>query len=400
MPEQFMAPPSMAERSPFALQQALEARAEQGLLRHRQRLGSPQGARIQLGDREYLNFSSNDYLGAASEPAIIAAWQAGVARWGAGSGSSPLVTGYTEAHAALEEALASWLGVEAVLLFSTGFAANQAVLKALLGERHGLWQDRLNHASLQEAGTLSPAKMRRFRHNDMAHLQSLLSDEKGLIVSEGVFSMDGDEAPCAELLALSRGSGNWLMLDDAHGFGVHGAQGRGTLDKHGVAPSSVDIIVGTFGKAFGTAGAFVAGSRLLIDYLINFARDYVYSTHMPAAQAQATLAALAWVQQADAERHHLQCLIRQFQQGAANLGLALMPSQTAIQPLLVGKSEEALTMASRLRDAGCWVTAIRPPTVPAGSARLRITLTAAHRASDVEHLLTALASASGDKGRG
>ncbi|MGL4206698.1 MAG: 8-amino-7-oxononanoate synthase [Aeromonadaceae bacterium] len=398
MPEQVMAQPLMEERSPFALQQALDERAGQGLLRQRQRLASPQGARIQLGEREYLNFSSNDYLGAATAPEIIAAWQVGVARWGAGSGSSPLVTGYTDAHAALEEALASWLGVEAVLLFSTGFAANQALLKALLDEKHALWQDRLNHASLQEAGALSPARMRRFRHNDMAHLQSLLDDGKGLIVSEGVFSMDGDEAPCAELLALSRGSGNWLMLDDAHGFGVHGTQGRGTLDKQGLDPASVDIVVGTFGKAFGTAGSFVAGSRQLVDYLINFARDYVYSTHMPAAQAHATLVALGWVQQADAERQHLQRLIGQFQRGAAELGLALMPSQTAIQPLLVGKSDEALLMASRLREMGCWVTAIRPPTVPAGSARLRITLSAAHTLSDVDQLLSALAHAGSVKG--
>ncbi len=386
MPEQFM-----AEASPFALQLALDERAGQGLLRQRQQLASPQGARIRVAEQEFLNFSSNDYLGAATQPEIIAAWQAGVARWGAGSGSSPLVTGYTDAHAALEEALATWLGVEAVLLFSTGFAANQAVLKALLTEHHGLWQDRLNHASLQEAGAMSPAKMRRFRHNDMAHLQSLLGDEKGLVVSEGVFSMDGDEAPCAELQAQSKKSGNWLMLDDAHGFGVHGAQGRGTLDKQGLAHGSVDIIVGTFGKAFGTAGAFVAGSRLLIDYLVNFARDYVYSTHMPAAQAHATLVALGWVKQADAERQHLQHLIRQFQQGAAQLGLALMPSQTAIQPLLVGKSERAVVMANRLREVGCWVSAIRPPTVPQGAARLRITLTAAHDESGIERLLAALA---------
>ena len=386
-----MAEALRSEVSPFDLQLALDERAGQGLLRCRQRLGSPQGARILLGEREYLNFSSNDYLGAAAQPEIITAWQAGVARWGAGSGSSPLVTGYTDAHAALEEALAAWLGVEAVLLFSTGFAANQAVLKALLTERHELWQDRLNHASLQEAGALSPARMRRFRHNDMAHLASQLTHQQGLIVSEGVFSMDGDESPCAQLLSQAKHSGNWLMLDDAHGFGVHGSQGRGTLDKQGIAPAQVDILVGTFGKAFGTAGAFVAGSRTLITYLINFARDYVYSTHMPAAQAQATLAALAWVQQADAERLQLQRVIGQFQQGAQALGLALMPSQTAIQPLIVGQSEAAVAMANRLRELGCWVSAIRPPTVPVGSARLRITLTAAHSEVDVERLLAALA---------
>ncbi|MBP8127779.1 MAG: aminotransferase class I/II-fold pyridoxal phosphate-dependent enzyme, partial [Aeromonadaceae bacterium] len=205
---------------PFQLESELQARHEQGLLRQRQILQSGQGASLLINGRRYLNFSSNDYLGAASQPAIVAAWQQGLAIWGAGSGASPLVTGYTGAHQQLEDALADWLNVEAVLLFSSGFAANQAVLKALLKPSHQQWQDRLNHASLQEAGSLIPSRMNRFRHNDMVHLASQLRPKAGLIISEGVFSMDGDQAPCEEMLQLAEASGNWLMLDDAHGLGT------------------------------------------------------------------------------------------------------------------------------------------------------------------------------------
>ena len=381
----------MSDASPFALGDELRVRQEQGLLRQRRVMQSGQGPRVQIDGRSYLNFSSNDYLGAAARPEIARAWQQGLDTWGAGSGASPLVTGYTQAHQALEEALAEWLGVEAVVLFSTGFAANQAVLKALLKPSHQQWHDRLNHASLQEAGAMLPAKMHRFRHNDLAHLATQLQPQAGLIISEGVFSMDGDEAPCAELLALAEQSGNWLMLDDAHGFGVHGEGGRGTLAAQGIAHARVSILVGTFGKAFGTAGAFVAGSQELIAYLTNYARDYVYSTHMPAAQAVATRAALRWVQQADAERAHLQQLIRQFRQGASELGLTLLPSKTAIQPLMIGDSVEAIQVAQRLQAQGCWVSAIRPPTVPQGMARLRLTLTAAHSSADIDQLLGALA---------
>ena len=376
---------------PFQLESELQARHEQGLLRQRQILQSGQGASLLINGRRYLNFSSNDYLGAASQPAIVAAWQQGLAIWGAGSGASPLVTGYTGAHQQLEDALADWLNVEAVLLFSSGFAANQAVLKALLKPSHQQWQDRLNHASLQEAGSLIRSRMNRFRHNDMVHLASQLRPKAGLIISEGVFSMDGDQAPCEEMLQLAEASGNWLMLDDAHGLGTHGRGGRGTLDVQGLAHSRIAVLVGTFGKAFGTAGAFVAGSRRLIDYLLNFARDYVYSTHMPASQALATHAALQWVIKADDERAHLQRLIAHFRAGAAALGLTLMPSVTAIQPLLVGDSARALSLATRLRELGCWATAIRPPTVPPGMARLRLTLTAEHSVDDIDVLLGALA---------
>lgn len=375
---------------PFDLQTGLNERAQQGLLRQRQILQSGQGRHIELNGRRYINFSSNDYLGLASQPFLTKAWQDGLARWGAGSGASPLVTGYTDAHATLEQTLAEWLQVESVLLFSTGFGANQAVIKALLQKEHIQYQDRLNHASLQEAGAQSPAKMLRFRHNDLAHLASLLQPHSGLIISEGVFSMDGDQAPCQQLAELAAQSGNWLMLDDAHGIGVLGEQGRGTLSQQGVAPEGVHIRMATFGKALGVAGAFVGGSRQLTDYLLNFSRDYVYSTHMPPAQAYAISAAIAWVKQADEERAHLQALIQQFKTGLAELGLVAGESSTAIQPLIIGDADKAVAVANKLRERGLWITAIRPPTVPKGTARLRITLTAAHQSSDISLLLNAL----------
>lgn len=375
---------------PFDLQTALHERAQQGLLRQRQVLQSGQGRFIKLNERSYLNFSSNDYLGLASQPFLAKAWQDGLDRWGAGSGASPLVTGYTTAHAELEQTLAEWLNVESVLLFSTGFAANQAVIKSLLQKEHIQYQDRLNHASLQEAGAQSPAKMLRFRHNDMAHLASLLQPQSGLIISEGVFSMDGDQAPCQQLADLAAQSGNWLMIDDAHGLGVLGEQGQGTLSHQHVPSERIHIRMATFGKALGVAGAFVGGSRQLIDYLINFARDYVYSTHLPPAQAYAVSAAIAWVRQADEERAHLQSLIRQFRNGVAELGLTVGDSETAIQPVVIGDADKAVAVANRLRARGLWVTAIRPPTVPQGTARLRITLTAAHQSSDISLLLHAL----------
>ncbi|KFN17996.1 8-amino-7-oxononanoate synthase [Aeromonas bestiarum] len=386
---------------PFALGEALAGREQAALLRRRTATDGRTGARLVVDGRDYLNFSANDYLGLADHPAIKAAFKEGIDRYGTGSGASPLVTGYSRAHQQLEETLADWLGVEAVLLFNCGFSANQAVLKALLGKDHLLWQDKLNHASLQEMGSQLPCKMKRFGHNDMAALECQLEPNRGLIVSEGVFSMDGDQAPWRELAALAVRSGNWLMIDDAHGLGVLGPQGRGTLAAQGVDPASVQIQMGTFGKALGVAGAFVGGSHELVDYLVNFARHYVYSTHMPAAQACAVSKSIELVRGADDARTHLSQLITRFRQGAEALGWQLGASDTPIQPLLVGESAAALQLAQRLRDSGVWVSAIRPPTVPAGTARLRITLSAAHSEQDVDRLLYALGpctlSASGDQ---
>ncbi|MGY3891853.1 8-amino-7-oxononanoate synthase [Aeromonas mytilicola] len=375
---------------PFALGEALAEREQAALLRRRITTDGPTGARLVVGGRDYLNFSANDYLGLADHSAIKAAFKAGIDRYGAGAGASPLVTGYSRAHQQLEETLADWLGVEAVLLFNCGFSANQAVLKAVLGKEHLLWQDRLNHASLQEMGSQLPCRMKRFGHNDMAALERQLEPNRGLIVSEGVFSMDGDQGPWRELATLAAQSGNWLMIDDAHGLGVLGPEGRGTLAAQGVDPGSVHIQMGTFGKALGVAGAFVGGSRELVEYLVNFARHYVYSTHMPAAQACAVSKSIELVRAADDARAHLGQLIARFRQGAETLGWQLGASATPIQPLLVGESAAALQLAQRLRDSGVWVSAIRPPTVPVGTARLRITLSAAHREEDVDSLLDAL----------
>ncbi|SIQ24528.1 8-amino-7-oxononanoate synthase [Aeromonas veronii] len=375
---------------PFALGAALAGREQAALLRRRIATHGSVAGRLQVDGRDYLNFSANDYLGLADHSAIKAAFKAGIDCYGTGSGASPLVTGYSRAHQQLEETLAEWLGVEAVLLFNCGFSANQAVLKALLGKAHRLWQDKLNHASLQEMGSQLPCKMTRFGHNDMVALASQLEPGRGLIVSEGVFSMDGDQAPWAELARLAAQSGNWLMIDDAHGLGVLGSQGRGTLAAQGVPPASVHIQMGTFGKALGVAGAFVGGSRELVDYLVNFARHYVYSTHMPAAQACAVSKSIELVRAADESRAHLGQLIARFRQGAEGLGWQLGASDTPIQPLLVGESSVALQLAERLRERGVWVSAIRPPTVPVGTARLRITLSAAHREQDVDRLLDAL----------
>ncbi|MFM5169673.1 8-amino-7-oxononanoate synthase [Aeromonas veronii] len=379
-----------AVTGPFGLGTALAEREQVGLLRNRIATDGASGGRLKVAGRDYLNFSANDYLGLAEHGAIKAAFNAGIERYGAGSGASPLVTGYSRAHQELEETLAEWLGVEAVLLFNCGFSANQAVLRALLGKEHLLWQDKLNHASLQEMGSQLPCRMKRFGHNDMAALERQLEPNRGLIVSEGVFSMDGDQGPWRELAALAAQSGNWLMIDDAHGLGVLGPEGGGTLAAQGVAPASVHIQMGTFGKALGVAGAFVGGSRELVDYLVNFARHYVYSTHMPAAQACAVSKSIELVRAADDARAHLGQLIARFRQGAQAQGWQLGASNTPIQPLLVGESSAALQLAERLRDRGVWVSAIRPPTVPVGTARLRITLSAAHSEQDVDRLLEAL----------
>ncbi|WP_421201820.1 8-amino-7-oxononanoate synthase [Aeromonas enteropelogenes] len=377
-------------KGPFALGETLATREQAALLRSRVATDGASGGRLRVAGREYLNFSANDYLGLADHPAIKAAFKEGIERYGAGAGASPLVTGYSRAHQQLEETLADWLGLEAVLLFNCGFSANQAVLKALLGKDHLLWQDRLNHASLQEMGSQLPCKMKRFGHNDMAALERQLEPNRGLIVSEGVFSMDGDQGPWRELAALAARSGNWLMIDDAHGLGVLGSEGRGTLAAQGVDSAGVHIQMGTFGKALGVAGAFVGGSRELVEYLVNFARHYVYSTHMPAAQACAITKSIELVRGADEPRARLVRLIARFRQGAQTLGWQLGASNTPIQPLLVGESSAALQLAERLRGCGIWAGAIRPPTVPVGTARLRITLSAAHRDEDIDQLLDAL----------
>ncbi|WP_417614946.1 8-amino-7-oxononanoate synthase [Oceanisphaera sp.] len=376
---------------PFNL--SLAERDAAGLKRSLPVIDRVSGRQLFSHGKTYLNFAGNDYLGLSQAPELITASDAAAREFGVGAVASPLVVGHQAVHRQLEAELTDWLGLEAVMLFSSGFSANQAVIKALLGKEHSLWQDRLNHASLQEAGLLSPARMQRFAHNDMAVLAGKLKPHSGLIVSEGVFSMDGDQGDWHGLTRLAGQSGNWLMIDDAHGLGVLGTQGCGTLSEQGIASHKVQITMGTFGKALGVSGAFIGGSRALIDYLHNHARSYVYSTHLPPPQAAAILAAVRLVQQADDQREQLQQRIAQFRHGTAQLPFSLLPSNTAIQPLLVGDEQATLQLAAQLREQGCWVGAIRPPTVPKGSARLRITLSAAHTAADITALLTALEKA-------
>lgn len=342
---------------------------------------------IHQGQR-YHNFSGNDYLGLSRHPALVEAWRQGAQRYGVGSGGSGHVTGFHQAHHQLEQTLAAWLGYPRALLFISGFSANQAVISALMQKEDRIVADRLSHASLLEAASFSPADLRRFHHNDVTSLQTLLGKLPGgqqLVVTEGVFSMDGDRAPLAEIAAAKRNA--LLMVDDAHGIGVVGEAGRGSCAAANVKP---DILVVTFGKAFGLSGAAVLCSDDLADYLLQFARHLIYSTAMPPAQAHALQTAVAVIQQADAQRATLYRHIAHFRREMAAIPLRLADSDTAIQPIIVGDNQRTLQLAASLRERGLWVTAIRPPTVPAGSARLRITLTAAHSESDIDTLLEAL----------
>jgi 8-amino-7-oxononanoate synthase len=308
-----------------------------------------------------------------------------------------LVNGHSRPHQQLEEALAAFTGRERALLFSTGYMANLGVVNALLtGRNDVVYADRLNHASLVDAGLLSGAKLIRYPHNDTTSLgKRLLAQADNantqLILTDGVFSMDGDVAPLNKLATMAQHHDAWLMVDDAHGFGVLGNTGAGLVEAQGLTQTDVPILMATLGKALGTAGAFIAGSHDLIEYLIQTARTFIYTTAQPPAIAAATLKSLELVQTESWRREHLRELIQQFRHGAAQLGLPLMASDTAIQPILVGSSEKALAISRQLEERGLLVTAIRPPTVPDGTARLRVTLSAAHTASDVEQLLTALA---------
>lgn len=343
-----------------------------------------------------MAFSSNDYLGLANHPQVVAAFKEGANLWGVGGGASHLVLGHSNPHHQLELALAELTGRERVLLMSSGYMANLAVITTLVGKGDSIFHDRLNHASLLDAGLLSGARFSRYLHKDLINLTQRLTSAMGnpLIVTDGVFSMDGDLAPLTELAAVAKAHKAWLMVDDAHGIGVLGATGGGLVEQEGLGVDDVQILVGTLGKALGTAGAFVAASEEIIETLIQFARPYIYTTSSPPAIAHATLTSLKLLQEESWRRTHLQQRIQQFVAGAQSLGLNLLPSSTPIQPLIVGTSEDALKLTKALREQGILVSAIRPPTVPKGTARLRITLTAAHTSEEVEQLLDALAASS------
>ena len=349
---------------------------------------------MRVDGRSCINFCSNDYLGLANHPAVVEAFQRGLARYGAGSGASHLVCGHSAAHEELEDALARFTGRPRALLFSTGYMANLGTVQALAGRGDGLYEDRLNHASLLDAGLLSRASLHRFGHVDVPDLERrLAAQEKGrkLVAVDGVFSMDGDLSPLPQLAAAAQRHDAWLMVDDAHGFGVLGERGGGSVEHCGLSMKEVPILMGTLGKALGVAGAFVTGSEVLVETLLQHARPGIYTTAMPPAQAAAVLAALqvAWREE-PWRRRQLHRRVRHFREEAARLGLPLGASETPIQPLVVGTAKRALELAEQLLLAGFWITAIRPPTVPEGTARLRITLSAAHSQAQVERLLAAL----------
>ena len=380
---------------PFDLSSRLAERRATHLYRQRPLLESPQGVRVVVDGQPLLAFCNNDYLGLASHPAVIEAFAEGARQWGVGGGASHLVVGHSSPHHALEEALAEFTGRPRALLLSSGYMANLGTVTALVGQGDTVLEDRLNHASLLDAGLLSGARFSRYLHNDIESLGSRLAKAEGntLVVTDGVFSMDGDLAELPALCAKAREHDAWVMVDDAHGFGCLGRNGGGIVEHFGLSVDQVPVLIGTLGKAFGTAGAFVAGSEELIESLIQFARPYIYTTSQPPAVACATLRSLQLLQGEHWRRERLAQLIAQFRLGVSALGLNLMDSPTPIQPILVGSSERALGLSAALRRRGILVTAIRPPTVPRGTARLRVTLSALHSEDDVNQLLEALQQA-------
>ncbi len=374
------------------LKNELSERAEAGLQRERRLLQSPQSAHLVADGEPLLSFASNDYLGLANHPALIAAFQSAAIEAGVGGGASHLITGHHQFHQQAEQALADFIGLPAGLLFSTGYMANMGIIAALMGRDDAIFADKLNHASLNDAALLSRATLHRYAHQDLAQLEKLLRQsaaKRKLIVVDAVFSMDGDIAPVPELLALCEQYDAYLLLDDAHGFGVLGQQGRGILDYFNVHSSRV-IYMATLGKAAGVAGAFVGADATIIDYLIQSAKTYIYTTASPPALAAALLKSVD-VMRTDVPRHqHLQSLIHLFKSELKLEKWQLMPSITAIQPVLVGSNQIALNLSQFLLARGILVPAIRPPTVPKNTARLRVSISAAHSVEDVRQLINAL----------
>ena len=362
---------------------------------HRRRrcpvLDSPQGPHVRIDGRDYLAFASNDYLGLANHPALVATARDGALRWGVGGGASHLVAGHSAAHAALEQALADWLRLPAALLFSSGYQANLAVITALVGRGDAVFADRLNHASLNDACLLSRAEFKRFAHHDLAQLERLLAASTAptkLIAVDAVYSMDGDCAPLAALLALAERFDAWLYVDDAHGFGVLG-EGRGSVVEAGVRSERLIQMV-TLGKAAGVAGAAVAAHAVVIDWLVNSARPFIFTTSTSPLLAHTVQASLRLMADEPERRAALRARMAELKHQLAGLPWTLLPSDTPIQPLLIGGNAEALAVSAGLRARGIWVPAIRPPTVPPGSARLRIALSAAHQPQDIVRLADAL----------
>lgn len=373
---------------------ALAERRAAHLYRERRLLQSAQGPQVIVDGKSYLAFCSNDYLGLANHPDVVAAFKDAADKFGVGSGASHLVAGHSSEHHALEDELAAFTGRDSAILFSTGFMANTGTIAALVGQGDAVFEDRLNHASLLDGGLASGARFQRFLHNDLANLQIRLEKTdaaRKLIVVDGIFSMDGDCAPLPELAALAQQHNAWLMVDDAHGFGCLGKNGGGCAEHFNLSQNDLPILMGTLGKAFGTFGAFVAGSEALIETLIQFARPYIYTTAMPPAVAAATRKSLQLLQAEHWRREHLQMLIAHFRAGAHQLGLQLLDSFSPIQPVIIGDESRTLAIAEQLAQRGILIIAIRPPTVATGSSRLRITFSAEHTKAQVDQLLVALA---------
>ena len=385
----------MKENMLAELQQELDQRKADGLLRQRRLLDSPQAEHIVTNDKKYLSFCSNDYLGLANHPKLIAAMQAAVAASGVGSGASNLITGHHRYHDALEKQLAEFVQMPAALLFSTGYMANIGVLGALVGRGDAIFADKLNHACLNDGGYYSLAEFKRFAHNDVGALEKLLKASKAktkIIAADAVFSMDGDMAPIREYLQLCEQYDAYLYMDDAHGFGVLGEHGSGTLSHFGLKSPRI-VMMATLGKAAGVAGAFVAGEQVVIDYLIQTAKSYVYSTPAPPALSATLAEAVKLIENGDDLRANLRQLMATLKQNLKLKNWQLMPSDTAIQPLLVGSNHAALGLSEYLQNKGILVPAIRPPTVPVNTARLRISLSAAHTETDVLKLAQAINTA-------
>jgi 8-amino-7-oxononanoate synthase len=367
---------------------------QQHQFRQRHILETPQSCQVVIEGKSYVAFASNDYLGLANHPALIAATQQALGRWGVGGGASHLVAGHFAVHEEAEQALADFCGCEAALLFSSGYAANQAVITSLVGRGDAVFADKLNHASLNDACQLSRASFRRFRHNDLTQLEHLLATTPArtrLIAVDAVYSMDGDEAPLKKLQQLADKYDAWLYIDDAHGFGILG-EGRGSAVENGLYGERL-IYMATLGKAAGVAGAFVAASQQLVQWLVNNARTYIFTTAQPPALAAAVLASLQLIADEPWRRQRLQQHVRRVRERLADVNFQLMSSRTPIQPIIIGRNEQAMLLAARLKERGYWVPAIRPPTVPEGTARLRITLTAAHTPDQLEGLLDCVVAA-------
>ncbi|MCY4473241.1 MAG: 8-amino-7-oxononanoate synthase [Kistimonas sp.] len=379
----------------FNLEGQIDASKAADLYRHRRTLVPGQGAWATVDGVEKLIFCSNDYLGLARHPSVIASFKKAADCYGVGSGASHLVTGHSRAHQQLEEELAAFTGRPRALVFSSGYMANIGVIDALVGPGDCSFHDRLNHASLLDAGRLSGARLMRYRHCDADDLACKLArsqSRRKLVVTDGVFSMDGDIAPLRTLMRPVQQQGAWLMVDDAHGFGTLGLQGGGAASIFRMSAQEVPVLIGTLGKAFGTSGAFVTGSHALVESLIQSANTYKYTTALPPALAEATRTSLRLVQTENWRRERLQHLIQRFRAGCRQLGLRLLDSQTPIQPIIAGSASRALAMSAALEARGILVTAIRPPTVPQGSSRLRVTFSANHQEEEVDRLLDALDS--------